>query len=617
MTRELSKLLTATFAFILLGGVATPAMAQADGTTNTVTVNQTDKQTYQLSSIELPYVQVIENSQATKSYWLHKSSDDPTSTTQPHVLTLDQIADSSYMDAFYAANAQSPEAAFLTQLYANNQTLSLTAGETVGDYLTAHLDAAAPDKNNQELMAKQVFVNTWFVKYLTMAKLGKADASEISNAYQTELRPVLLTIENNQITMFDSLFGTPDSVTNWLDYLLNQLLAPMVTQAHLSGLSDSQRINLNPQASADQTSKVWNQPMTDYLSKQADGTYQLSGAIVYPLFSVVSDGTTIQTPTLPNPTPTPAQSQPVTVHYVDDQGKTLAKDQTLTGELGSDYRSEALNLTGYKLTKTPENATGKFTSNVQTVTYVYTTTGTLKTGSAGATVNPIAAKGTVVYATKKIGLYKSATFSHQARKQWYVKKSRMNRPMFVVTGYANSKNGVARYRVKDVNHHSRTNGQTGYITTKRAYTAPVYYATKHKTVTVINPNGVNSYAKANLTGKQRHYRQDQTLKIKKIVRHNLTTRFVLTNGGYITANKTLVQAGKVHQPRQIKTKHAINRYRNVNLTKRNKHYTKGTRLTVRGWAYSNANNFSRHDTLRYQVAGGYVTANPRLVKTIR
>jgi len=61
---------------------------------------------------------------------------------------------------------------------------------------------------------------------------------------------------------------------------------------------------------------------------------------------------------------------------------------------------------------------------------------------------------------------------------------------------------------------------------------------------VINKAGVNAYSKKSLTGKRHHYRQGQVLKVKKIVTHNLTTRFVLTNGTYVTANKKLVQTVK-------------------------------------------------------------------------
>jgi len=105
--------------------------------------------------------------------------------------------------------------------------------------------------------------------------------------------------------------------------------------------------------------------------------------------------------------------------------------------------------------------------------------------------------------------------------------------------------------------------------------------------------------------------------VNKLVSHNLTTRFQLTNGKYVSADKNLVLAGEYSLPKQVQAKTGINRYGTANLTKKNRHIAKGTTLKITGWAYSNAHNFSKGDTLRYKIAGGYVTANDRLVDTIR
>lgn len=94
---------------------------------------------------------------------------------------------------------------------------------------------------------------------------------------------------------------------------------------------------------------------------------------------------------------------------------------------------------------------------------------------------------------------------------------------------------------------------------------------------------INGYKTKNLTGKVAHYKQGQVLSVKQIVKHNLTTRFVLNNSQYITANK---------------------------------HYSKATHQTfkVLGWDYSWKNDYSRGSALRYRVAGGYISANSKLVK---
>ncbi|WP_054748464.1 DUF5776 domain-containing protein [Lentilactobacillus rapi] len=180
----------------------------------------------------------------------------------------------------------------------------------------------------------------------------------------------------------------------------------------------------------------------------------------------------------------------------------------------------------------------------------------------------ITKKGEAVYTLKKIYLYKNKDFNHQQRLASYAKKPRINRPMFVVTNYAKSKNGHLRYVVRDVNHHSKTDGMKGYITASWHYVRPVYYHSSHQTLTVINPRGVNAYRKQNWTGKVKNYKQGTQLKVKGFVKHNLTTRYVLSNGDYITGNRKLVIAGNQKQPKQIKTKRTIYRYHNANFGKR-------------------------------------------------
>ncbi|MFC6207191.1 DUF5776 domain-containing protein [Levilactobacillus tongjiangensis] len=124
----------------------------------------------------------------------------------------------------------------------------------------------------------------------------------------------------------------------------------------------------------------------------------------------------------------------------------------------------------------------------------------------------------------------------------YVKTKRIDRPMFVVTGYGRSQAGRLRYQVRDVNQRSRTAGKTGYITAKTGYVTKVYYQRKVQRLTVIGKSGLNAYQTVSLTGKVRHYAQGTKLKVVGISHHNLTTRFVLENGHYVTANKKLVMA---------------------------------------------------------------------------
>ncbi|WP_054746881.1 DUF5776 domain-containing protein [Lentilactobacillus rapi] len=159
--------------------------------------------------------------------------------------------------------------------------------------------------------------------------------------------------------------------------------------------------------------------------------------------------------------------------------------------------------------------------------------------------NYAAKKGAAVYAIKGIYLYRSANFTKSRQLAKYPKVKRVNRPMFVVTDYARSNGGALRYKVRDVNHGSKTAGKVGYITANSKFVVPVYYQSlpKNKKITIINKRGVNAYKNANLTGKVKHYQKGARLTVKKIVKHNLTTRYQLSNGHYVTGNKKLVIQG--------------------------------------------------------------------------
>ncbi|PAL01205.1 hypothetical protein B8W96_02870 [Lentilactobacillus parakefiri] len=117
--------------------------------------------------------------------------------------------------------------------------------------------------------------------------------------------------------------------------------------------------------------------------------------------------------------------------------------------------------------------------------------------------------------------------------------------MFVVIGHDRSNGGALRYKVRDVNHGKKTAGKVGYITANRKYVVNVYYkaSKKNQTVTVINKNGVHVYKTKDLTGKVKTYKKGAHFKAKRLVRHNLTTRYELKNGNYVTANKKLVIQG--------------------------------------------------------------------------
>lgn len=171
------------------------------------------------------------------------------------------------------------------------------------------------------------------------------------------------------------------------------------------------------------------------------------------------------------------------------------------------------------------------------------------TGNSGQSQQPVTPgqpgrhvvpKGEAVYAVKKIGLYSQKNFSSANRRHWYPRVSRTKRPQFVVLGYARAKTGALRYRVKDVNHQTKMTGKTGYITADSRFVQLTYYQRAPRQVRVIDRLGVNAYGTKSLTKQKHHYHKGQVLGVKRLVHYHLTTRLLLNNGCYVSANKTLV-----------------------------------------------------------------------------
>ncbi|WP_125573150.1 DUF5776 domain-containing protein [Levilactobacillus huananensis] len=611
MNRLIHQLTISGLTLLLLGGVVSPSVAFADTTspTPTVTAKADNQQVYPIRAMEMMYTLMSGKNGNEKLYWYPKW---PTSITQK------QAQDPQFIQGLNDLYPEITDIENLTRTFADSMVdISILPGESIVDYQFREVggeEEAGMTKaefiDNRVLTA---YLPAWIIGTTAKFITGQITRSEMQTSYETNFRPKIVGIAGMEaiLSVYDNLFKIEDD-----DLFLNNaqgLMRGSLMSAHLGSQSNEQLATIDPEAGAKQTRALITAPMANYLHPLGDGTYEIDGLVSSEFQNFSSWFEDAVTPD-PDPDPTPVTSQPVTVHYVDVKGKSLAPAKRLTGNLGSSYTTSGLTIKGYKLSKVPANAKGIFTSQAQTVTYIYKPE--TQTGGSGATVSP---KGKTIYGIKKLGLYKKPTFTKKNRLTVYAQKSRQNRPRFVVTGYTKSASGAARYKVRDVNHHSKTAGMTGYITAKKSVVAPAYYTKTPPKITVTNPKGINAYAKKDLTKKKTHYRQGQVLKVKKIVHYKLTTRFVLKNGRYVTANKKLVIAGKKTMPKRIVTKTGINRYRSTNLTKhsRTRHYRKNTVIKVTGWTYSNANNFKKRDTLRYKVSGGYVTGNSRYVQKIK
>ena len=67
----------------------------------------------------------------------------------------------------------------------------------------------------------------------------------------------------------------------------------------------------------------------------------------------------------------PIKGKGVLVHHQDEQGRTIAPDEVLNGNIGDGYVSAAKEIAGYTLKTRPKNATGFFSDTIQNVIYVY------------------------------------------------------------------------------------------------------------------------------------------------------------------------------------------------------------------------------------------------------
>lgn len=67
----------------------------------------------------------------------------------------------------------------------------------------------------------------------------------------------------------------------------------------------------------------------------------------------------------------PSTASVVVVKYVDTDGNSIYPADILRGKLNDAYQTEPKKIEGYTLFQTPENASGTFTKDYQTVTYVY------------------------------------------------------------------------------------------------------------------------------------------------------------------------------------------------------------------------------------------------------
>lgn len=396
---------------------------------------------------------------------------------------------------------------------------------------------------------------------LTGLALSSPLTSHADTSTQTSSAVATTASASSTTTSNGNTYGIDDDNIVWITYPSTHVLTTYTgtgtyynadgsdtnkTVSGTSGALGEVRINLNQR-----TAYIWDS-MLDATSNTSDRKYRKITSVSS--FTPFSSVYTIK---------------PLTINFVDTDGQSIDHSMTFDFPDNSDKLENALldatpTVDGYTFSSaavttgsddnpavtytftknTSDSGSGNESSGSESSSSATSSTDSdnlSDSSSADSTSDSTTSTATKVsvskisaYATRKIGLYKTVNFTKNNRIRWYQKKPRTKRPTFTVIGYVRTKAGTLRYKVKT------TSGQTGYITANTDYVGYTYYQTTPKKVTVINAKGINAYRKVNLTSKVRHYRKGTVLKVKAVKQHGITTRLILTNGTYITANKTMV-----------------------------------------------------------------------------
>lgn len=225
----------------------------------------------------------------------------------------------------------------------------------------------------------------------------------------------------------------------------------------------------------------------------------------------------------------------VNANYVGQKTVTVTAKKHDDGSFTASFKL-AINGAAPVTPVTPSNSSSSSaSSSSSTSSSSSSTASSTDTSSVPTTPKPSETTKTFksfkVYAKRGIRVYKDVNFKHVVK--IYAKRGRTNAATFTVTGEASSKNGALRYKTKQ-----------GYITANSKYVAKLYYQSAPKKVTVLASKGINEYAKKSFTKKNKvkHLKKGTVLKVTHLVQSGTTSKLVLSNGNYITANKQFVIA---------------------------------------------------------------------------
>ncbi|WP_276420130.1 MucBP domain-containing protein, partial [Lactococcus garvieae] len=103
------------------------------------------------------------------------------------------------------------------------------------------------------------------------------------------------------------------------------------------------------------------------------GTYKITYSRILPsFFSAENQGEYSAVATITVKDAQPVKGGDITVKFVDIEGNKISDDVIKAGNIGEAYTTEQKDILGYTFKEVQGDASGKFTDQAQTVTYVYT-----------------------------------------------------------------------------------------------------------------------------------------------------------------------------------------------------------------------------------------------------
>lgn len=321
----------------------------------------------------------------------------------------------------------------------------------------------------------------------------------------------LTALPNNQVLLVSGgRLKAPDSTE---DNILTSMVYDLPAQYHRA------------------TVQFANQPTSLAAGKTANFTVKLSDSSAAD-FDITTDDA--QDVTVEKQTDGSYQLK-VNANYVGQKTVTVTAKKHDDGSFTASFKL-AINGAAPVTPVTPSNSSSSSaSSSSSTSSSSSSTASSTDTSSVPTTPKPSETTKTFksfkVYAKRGIRVYKDVNFKHVVK--IYAKRGRTNAATFTVTGEASSKNGALRYKTKQ-----------GYITANSKYVAKLYYQSAPKKVTVLASKGINEYAKKSFTKKNKvkHLKKGTVLKVTHLVQSGTTSKLVLSNGNYITANKQFVIA---------------------------------------------------------------------------